>query len=137
MSKSILSGLSLRSGAILFSLVTALGASAAADPVKPSQYAWGYPIGAAPSEPKTHRAATVAQQTLSTSPSRAGWGYPIGAAPSEPQTHRAPMVAQPGPSQAAWGYRIGAPSSEPTTPKTHTAVKVSQPAPRVSAQTSR
>jgi hypothetical protein len=61
MSKSLLSGLSLRSGAILFSLTTALGACATVDApqhgfttaasIKPSQAAWGYPIGAASPEP--------------------------------------------------------------------------------------
>jgi hypothetical protein len=73
MSKSLLSGLALRSGAILFSLSIALGACATVDAaqhgattaasIKPSQAAWGYPIGAASpepeQEPETHRAAEV------------------------------------------------------------------------------
>jgi hypothetical protein len=69
MSKSLLSGLSLRSGAILFSLSTALSACATVDApqhgtttaasVKPSQAAWGYPIGAASPEPEIHSAAGV------------------------------------------------------------------------------
>ena len=71
MSKSILSGLSLRSGAILFSLFTTIGACATVDTpqhgsttaasIKPSQAAWGYPIGAASSEPETHSAAKLSQ----------------------------------------------------------------------------
>lgn len=71
MSKSLLSALSLRSGAILFSLSAALGACATvgapqhgtttAASIKPSQAAWGYPIGAASPEPEpeTHSAVKV------------------------------------------------------------------------------
>ena len=76
MSKSIPSGLSLRSGAILFSLFTALGAcatvgtpqheSTTAASIKPSQAAWGYPIGAASSEPETHSAAKLSPPASTT-----------------------------------------------------------------------
>jgi hypothetical protein len=76
MSKSILSSLSLRSGAILFSLFTALGACATVDTpqhgsttaasIKPSQAAWGYPIGAASSEAETHSAAKDSQPAPTT-----------------------------------------------------------------------
>jgi hypothetical protein len=76
MSNSILSGLSLRSGAILFSLFTALGACATVDTpqrgsttpasFRPSQAAWGYPIGAASSEPKADSAAKVSQPAPTT-----------------------------------------------------------------------
>jgi hypothetical protein len=71
MSKSLLSALAPRSGAILFSLSIALGACATVDAaqhgattaasIKPSQAAWGYPIGAASPErePETRRAAEV------------------------------------------------------------------------------
>lgn len=70
MSKSLLSGLSLRSGALLFSLAAALGACATVDAqhgttpaasIKPSQAAWGYPVGAASPDPapETLRAAEV------------------------------------------------------------------------------
>jgi len=130
MSKSIVpSRLSLRSGAILFSLFTALGACATVDtpqhgstmtaPIKPSQAAWGYPIGAASSEPETHSATKVPQHGSTTAasikPSQAAWGYSIGAASSEPETHSATKVSQP----------------EPTTTCSH-----QPPAPRVAAQTS-
>jgi hypothetical protein len=122
MSKSIvLSGLSLRSGAILFSLFTALGAcatvatpqhgSTTAASIKPSQAAWGYPIGAASSESETHGSTTAA----SIKPSQAAWGYPIGATSSEPEIHSAAKVSQP----------------EPTTTCSH-----QPPAPRVAALTS-
>jgi hypothetical protein len=63
MSKLFRSDLSLRSGAILFSLFAALGAcattdasrnaSASAPTIKPSQAAWGYPIGGTLSKPAT------------------------------------------------------------------------------------
>jgi len=76
MSKSILSGLSLRSGAILLSLFTALGACATVETphhgsttavsIKPSQAAWGYPIGAVSSEPEAHSAAKVSQPAPTT-----------------------------------------------------------------------
>jgi hypothetical protein len=75
MSKSILSGRSLRSGAILFSLFTALSACAAVDTprhgsttaasIKPSQAAWGY-IGAASSEPEIHSATKVSRPAPTT-----------------------------------------------------------------------
>jgi hypothetical protein len=71
MSKKHLSGLSLRSGALVFSLFTALAACATgatpqrgltpAATIKPSQAAWGYPIGAASSEPEVHSAAKATQ----------------------------------------------------------------------------
>lgn len=70
MSKKLLSGLSLRSGALAFSLFTALGAcatvttpphtAAPAVSIKPSQAAWGYPIGAS-SETEVRSAAPVSQ----------------------------------------------------------------------------
>ena len=76
MSKSILSGLSLRSGAILFSLFTSLGACATIDTpqhgstraasIKPPQAAWGYPIGADYSESETHSAAKISQPAPTT-----------------------------------------------------------------------
>jgi hypothetical protein len=76
MSKSSLSGLSLRSGAILFSLFAALGACATADTpqhgsttpasIKPSQAAWGYPIGLTSSEPQTDSDAKFSQPAPTT-----------------------------------------------------------------------
>ena len=125
MSKSILSGLSLRSGAILFSLFTALGACATvntpqherttAASIHLSQAAWGYPIGAASSQPETRSAAEVSRSAASIHPSQTAWGYPIGAVSSEPETRSAAEVSQPAPTTAC--------IHEP-------------PAPRVSAQTS-
>jgi hypothetical protein len=76
MSKMLLSGLSLRSGALMFSLFTALGACATvatpqhgvtpAASIKPSQAAWGYPIGATSSEPEVRSAAKVSRPAPTT-----------------------------------------------------------------------
>ncbi len=81
MSKSVTSRLSLRSGAVLFSLLAALGACATIDTprrgfaeasaVQPSQPAsWGFATVAAPSQSTVHGYASVTEPAQP-----AVWGY--------------------------------------------------------------